>query len=154
MFEKLETLPPDPILGVAVAFREDRSPDKVDLSIGVYKDRSGVTPVMRAVQKAERALIEAQDTKVYLPPSGAPGSARASSRSSWATVRRPQVARRGDPGAGGCGALRLGAELIHRAAPAARVLMSDPTWPNHGPLLSGAGCRPGSIATSTPSRTG
>jgi len=144
MFEKLETLPPDPILGVAVAFREDRSPDKVDLSIGVYKDRSGVTPVMRAVQKAERALIEAQDTKVYLPPSGAPGfresifslvmgDGAAGLRSRAAVIQAP----------GGCGALRLGAELIHRAAPAARVLMSDPTWPNHGPLLSGGGLQAG-----------
>ena len=56
MFENLETLPPDPILGLSVAFREDASPDKVDLSVGVYKDRSGVTPVMAAVQVAERGL--------------------------------------------------------------------------------------------------
>jgi aspartate/tyrosine/aromatic aminotransferase len=142
MFEHLETLPPDPILGLSVAFREDTSPDKVDLSVGVYKDRSGVTPVMEAVQTAERALIEAQLTKVYLPPAGAPGfregiyklvmgGAGKALRARTAVVQAP----------GGCGALRLGAELIHRASPAATVLLSDPTWPNHGPLLSGGGLR-------------
>ena len=73
MFEKLETLPPDPILGLSVAFREDPSPDKVDLSVGVYKNRAGITPVMDAVRAAERELLDAQTTKVYLPPAGSPG---------------------------------------------------------------------------------
>ena len=142
MFDTLETLPPDPILGVAAAFREDASPDKVDLSVGVYKDASGITPVMRAVSKAERALLDAQDTKVYLPPAGAPGfrerifalalgGSAATLRSRSAVIQAP----------GGCGALRLGAELINRAAPGALVLLSDPSWPNHGPLLSGGGLR-------------
>jgi len=73
MFERLETLPPDPILGLSVAFREDPSPDKVDLSVGVYKDRGGTTPVMAAVRQAEIAVIGGQSTKVYLPPAGVPG---------------------------------------------------------------------------------
>jgi aspartate/tyrosine/aromatic aminotransferase len=142
MFEHLETLPPDPILGLSAAFREDASPDKVDLSVGVYKDRSGVTPVMTAVQDAERALIEAQLTKVYLPPAGAPGFREGIYRlvmGASASGLRPRTAVVQAPG--GCGALRLGAELIHRASPAATVMLSDPTWPNHGPLLSGGGLR-------------
>lgn len=138
MFDQLETLPPDPILGLSVAFREDPAPDKVDLSVGVYKDRSGVTPVMAAVQAAERSLIDEQSTKVYLPPAGAPGfreaifslvlgAGAAALRSRAAVIQAP----------GGCGALRLGAELIHRADPGATIHLGDPTWPNHGPLLSG-----------------
>lgn len=155
MFEKLETLPPDPILGLSTAFREDPSADKVDLSVGVYRDRSGVTPVMRAIATAERALVEGQSTKVYLPPAGAPvfreeifrlvlGPEAAQLRERAAVIQAP----------GGCGALRLGGELVERAAPGARIHLSDPTWPNHGPLLSGAGltldrypyCSPGAHA--------
>jgi aspartate aminotransferase len=142
MFEKLETLPPDPILGLSVAYREDPSPDKVDLSVGVYKDRGGITPVMAAVQEAESALIAAQSTKVYLPPAGVPGFREAifslvlgedasRLRSRAGIIQAP----------GGCGALRLGAELVHRAVPAANVCLSDPTWPNHAPLLTGGGLR-------------
>ena len=140
MFENLETLPPDPILGLATAYREDPSPDKVDLSVGVYRNRAGQTPVMEAVLAAERDLIAEQSTKAYLPPAGAPafreeifrlvlGEAAAGLRSRSAVIQAP----------GGCGALRLAAELVHRARPGATVLLGDPTWPNHGPLLTGGG---------------
>ncbi len=40
---------------------------------------------------------------------------------------------------GGCGALRIGAELIRAANAAATVHISDPTWGNHAPLLGGSG---------------
>lgn len=142
MFDALETLPPDPILGMAVAFREDPSPDKVDLSIGVYRDSSGETPVMAAVREAERALVEAQATKSYLPPAGAPGFREAIFRlvlGSLATEFRPRCGVIQTPG--GCGALRVGAELVTRAAPGSTIYVSEPTWPNHGPLLSGGGLR-------------
>jgi aspartate aminotransferase len=142
MFEKLETLPPDPILGLSAAFREDPSPDKVDLSVGVYKDRSGTTPVMAAVREAEAAILAAQSTKVYLPPAGVPGFREgifSLALGEEAASLRPRSAVIQAPG--GCGALRLGAELVHRAAPAATVYLSDPTWPNHAPLLVGGGLR-------------
>jgi aspartate aminotransferase len=42
---------------------------------------------------------------------------------------------------GGCGALRLGAELIRTASPDSVVHVSTPTWANHSPLLSGSGLR-------------
>ena len=43
-----------------------------------------------------------------------------------------------DPG--GCGAVRLGAEVLHAAAPTATVWVSDPTWPVHIPLMVQWGC--------------
>jgi aspartate aminotransferase len=42
---------------------------------------------------------------------------------------------------GGCGALRVGAELIRLAMPEAVVHVSTPTWANHVPLLTGAGIK-------------
>ena len=42
---------------------------------------------------------------------------------------------------GGCGALRVGAELIRVAAADVTVHVSDPTWGNHGPLLGGSGLK-------------
>ena len=61
MFETLEPLAPDSILGVTIAYRRDTSPLKVDLGVGVYRDGSGNTPVPAAVREAERALIGARD---------------------------------------------------------------------------------------------
>jgi aromatic-amino-acid transaminase len=40
---------------------------------------------------------------------------------------------------GGCGALRLGFELLARANPQARVLVGAPTWPNHPPIIRAVG---------------
>jgi aspartate aminotransferase len=40
---------------------------------------------------------------------------------------------------GGSGALRVGAEVIQRARPEAKLWVGVPTWPNHIPLLGGAG---------------
>ena len=46
MFQSLQPLPPDPILGLSAAYRADTNPSKVDLGVGVYKDANGRTPVM------------------------------------------------------------------------------------------------------------
>jgi aromatic-amino-acid transaminase len=40
---------------------------------------------------------------------------------------------------GGCGALRLGFELLALANPKARVLIGTPTWPNHPPIVQAVG---------------
>lgn len=42
---------------------------------------------------------------------------------------------------GGCGALRVAAELIERAKPGANLWVSIPTWANHIPLLGSAGLK-------------
>src|SRR5215218_9083971 len=113
MFDQLDQLPPDPILGVTAAFRRDASPQKVDLGVGVYRDDFGNTPVPVAVRDAERALIAAQITKVYVGPAGnlefnerivdlALGSLAQELHERIATIQT----------VGGCGALRLGAELL------------------------------------------
>ncbi len=70
MFDSLQSLPPDPILGVNAAFRRDESPHKIDLGIGVYRDQAGNTPVPAAVREAERAILAAQTSKTYVGPAG------------------------------------------------------------------------------------
>ena len=72
MFETLEMAPPDAILGLNEAFKKDPNPDKINLSVGVYKDGSGKTPVLATVKEAERRLLDAETTKSYLPMPGDP----------------------------------------------------------------------------------
>jgi aspartate aminotransferase len=140
MFGNLDTLPPDPILGVTAAFRRDTDPNKVDLGVGVYRDEDGNTPLPRAVREAERAMLAGQTTKVYVGPAGnlefnerivqlALGPLAGELKDRTATIQT----------VGGCGALRIGAELVHVAAPDAVVHVSDPTWANHEPLLGSSG---------------
>jgi len=42
---------------------------------------------------------------------------------------------------GGCGALRMGAELLIKSNENSTVWVSDPTWANHYPLLESAGLK-------------
>ena len=66
MFDSLPVLPPDSILGLAAACRADPNPDKVDLTLGVYMDATGLCPVFEAVQQAQQALVSEEQTKVYM----------------------------------------------------------------------------------------
>lgn len=72
MFEHLTAQKPDGILMLMQMYREDPREAKVDLGVGVYKDATGNTPVMRAIKAAEQKLWEVQDTKTYVGLAGAP----------------------------------------------------------------------------------
>jgi aromatic-amino-acid transaminase len=139
LFDRLEEQKSDSLLQLIVLCDADPRPDKIDVGVGVYRDARGGTPILRAVKKAERLLWERQETKAYL---GSQGDAR------FTELIRPIVF--GEAGAaderivglqtpGGCGALRLGADLISKANPKARIFVGQPTWPNHGPLIECAG---------------
>ncbi len=141
MLEYLKSLPTDPVLGLAAEARADSNPQKVDLTLGVYMDDSGLCPVFAAVRSAQQALVEAEQTKVYMPPAGDEafntGIRRLLLGAANPALRDGRVASVQTPG--GCGALRLGAEVVRAASAQARVWVSDPTWPVHIPLLGSVG---------------
>ncbi|KZX56783.1 aromatic amino acid aminotransferase [Halioglobus sp. HI00S01] len=141
MLDKLERLPPDPILGLAAAAREDSHPNKVDLTVGVYKDEHGLCPVFEAVTKAQELLAQEEVTKAYMPPAGSEdfnaGMQRLLLGAGHPALAGGRVSSVQAPG--GCGALRIGAELVYAANPSAKVWVSDPTWPVHIPLLGSVG---------------
>ncbi len=143
MLDKLERLPADTILGLAAACRADPNPDKVDLTLGVYMDEQGLCPVFDAVRQAQQALVAEERTKVYMPPAGDEmfnlGMQRLVLGNDSPALRDKRVGSVQAPG--GCGALRIGAEIIRAAAPDARVWVSDPTWPVHFPLLGSSGLK-------------
>ena len=143
MFERLDRLPPDPILGLMAAFRADNDPRKVDLGVGVYRNDQGDTPVLQAVRKAEQAVLARQGTKSYVAAAGNPGFNQSMERLVFGeehpALKSGRVRTIQAPG--GCGALRLGAELIRTASPESVVHVSTPTWANHIPLLSGCGLK-------------
>src|SRR6202171_4707663 len=141
MFERLERVIPDPILGLMAAFRADPDPRKVDLGVGVYRDDRGETPVLQAVRQAESALLARQSTKTYVGPAGNPGFNEAMERLVLGDEHEARLTARVRTvqAPGGCGALRLGAELIRTASPDSVVHVSTPTWANHAPLLRGSG---------------
>jgi len=134
MFETLKQQPADKILALMQLYKEDPRDTKIDLGVGVYKDATGLTPVMRAIKAAEHQLWETQDSKVYTGLAGDPafGDAMISLVLDGA-VPRANIAAAATPG--GTGACRQAFELIQMANPDARVFVSNPTWPNHISML-------------------
>jgi len=143
VFQELNSLNPDAILGLMLKFRADPSSTKVDLGVGVFRDLSGNTPILECVRRAEQAVLAAQVTKVYVSAAGREefNSAVEALVLGDAHVARRERRARTVQAPGGCGALRVGAELIRAAAPHATVYVSDPTWGNHVPLLGSSGLR-------------
>lgn len=140
MFDTLEAQPADGLLGLIKLFAEDERPFKLDLGVGVYKDEAGRTPIFAAVKAAERRLVEEQDSKAYLGPSGDVrfldllgsvvfGDGWRGQSSRTASIQTP----------GGSGALRIGAELLREVVPSRRIWVGLPTWPNHVPIFNAAG---------------
>ncbi len=134
MFENLQAQPADKILALMQMYKEDPRESKVDLGVGVYKDATGLTPVMRAVKAAEQQIWQSQDTKVYTGLAGDP----AFSDAMVALVLDDAVPRSNVAGVatpGGTGAVRQAFEMIKMAKPDARIFVSNPTWPNHVSIL-------------------
>ena len=134
MFETLKEQPADKILMLMQAYREDPREQKIDLGVGVYKDASGNTPVMRAIKAAEKQLWERETTKTYTGLAGDPVFADAMVDLVLGdAVPRENVAAAATPG--GTGAVRQGFDMIRMANRKARIFVSDPTWPNHLSIL-------------------
>lgn len=141
MFETLTALPPDSILGLSAAFKKDPNPHKIDLGVGVYKDEQGNTPILECVASAQHLLLASETSKVYITPQGNQGFIDGMLRlllgENSSVLNHNRVAAVQAPG--GCGALRILAELLIRIDENTTVWVSDPTWANHMPLLGDAG---------------
>lgn len=141
MFEILNALPPDPILGLMAKYREDTRKHKIDLGVGVFRTEAGTTPVLDCVKRAETWLLENEDSKTYVGPAGDLRFNRLMTELAFGAEHPALLAERVTlmQTPGGCGALRVAAEFIRRVNSRARLWASDPTWANHIPLLGDAG---------------
>lgn len=140
MFDQLKAQPQDKILQLIQMFREDGREGKIDLGVGVYKDATGLTPVMRAVKAAEKKLWEVETTKTYTALAGEPAYNAALSKMILGdAVGFDRVASVSTPG--GTGAIRQALELVKLAAPSATVWLSAPTWPNHPSIVKYLGMK-------------
>ena len=137
----LADLPPvhnDSLIALIGMVDADPRPEKIDVGVGVFRDGAGNTPILKVIKEAEQRLVDTQPTKAYL---GSAGDKK------FAELLRPILLgpHGGDARIvglqtpGGCGALRLGFELLAQANPNARVFVGTPTWPNHPPIIRAVG---------------
>jgi len=138
-FSSLRSQKPDALLALIAMHRADPRGDKIDVGVGVYRDHLNLTPVMRAVKAAETRLVAQQLSKSYLGSDGDIRFTQLLGELVFGTGTAHGDRRFGLQTPGGTGALRVGAALLARAMPDARVWISEPTWPNHAPIFAEAG---------------
>ncbi|MEZ5958900.1 MAG: aromatic amino acid transaminase [Hyphomonadaceae bacterium] len=138
MIETLSPKAPDPLLKIIKMFREDPRTDKIDLGVGVYKDATGTTPVMKAVKDAEALLLATQKTKTYVGQQGDVDFLRLVGQLAFGELSQGFAAIQA---VGGTGALRLGCDLL-RESGAKRILLPAPCWPNHPSIVRAARLEP------------
>ena len=141
LFARVDLAPRDPILGLNEQFQADSNPSKVNLGVGVYTDENGKLPLLACVKEAENLLSESPKPRNYLPIDGIPAYDQAVQAlvfgSGSAALQAGRVVT--VQALGGTGGLKLGADFLKRLNPAARVLISDPSWENHRALFEAAG---------------
>jgi aspartate/tyrosine/aromatic aminotransferase len=140
-FESIKAAPPDAILGITVEFREDPNPKKINLSVGVYQDSTGKTPILESVQRAGQLVMERQKTMSYLPIPGSTAYAKAVQQLMFGAGSEVETSGRAATShtPGGTGGLRVAADFIHQQMPQATVWLTQPTWPNHPQIFAAAG---------------
>ena len=141
MFDAIQAAPPDAILGLTEAFRGDGNPDKVNLTVGVYKDETGATPILESVKVAEARLLEGEASKGYLPIGGLGEFCDLTQALYFGDDHEVVSSKRASTfqTPGGTGALRVAADFIHQNFPSASIWCSTPTWPNHPKVFKAAG---------------
>ena len=141
MFDTLEMAPQDAILGMMEAYYEDPNPKKINLSVGVYQDEQGRTPILDVVREAEKRVLQEESTKTYLTIAGSPDYASAVERLMFGAdheiVGQGRAAISHTPG--GTGALRVAGDFLNNLFPDASIWLSVPTWPNHPNVFTAAG---------------
>ena len=140
MFNDLQPVPTDPILGLMSEYKADTNPKKVDLSVGIYKNEAGDTPVMKAVKIAEKNRLENEKSKAYL---GLAGNVEFNDLMAKLVFGDHEKLNAGHiktaQTPGGTGSLRVAAEFIKRSNPTASIWVTEPTWANHFSIFEAAG---------------
>jgi aromatic-amino-acid transaminase len=133
--------PRDPILGLNEQFNADTNPAKVNLGVGVYFDDQGKLPLLGCVLAAEKAMLDAPKPHAYLPIDGIAAYDAAVKALVFGADSEPVTAGRVATiqALGGTGGLKVGADFLKHVSPAAKVLISDPSWENHRALFTNAG---------------
>lgn len=141
IFSHIEAAPADPILGLSEAFKADPRKDKVNLGVGIYKDETGKTPILKSVKKAEAILLEQESSKSYLGIEGVSlynsGVQKLLFGADNEIIASQRVATAQAPG--GTGSLRVAAEFLMNHGKSQTIWVSNPTWANHKNIFETAG---------------
>ncbi|KAG7194887.1 Aspartate aminotransferase, mitochondrial [Scheffersomyces spartinae] len=146
-WNEIPLAPPDKILGIAEAFKEDSNPKKINLGVGAYRNNEGKPIIFPSVKNAERSLLETEVEKEYTGING--------SKPFQSIVQNFIFNNSNKDAAGakliggnrivtaqtisGTGSLRVIADFLVRFNSAKKIYVPKPTWANHIAVFTDAG---------------
>jgi aspartate aminotransferase len=141
-FENVKLAPPIAVFELTAKYKEDTHPNKVNLSVGAYRDADGqpwVLPVVRTVES--QLAADATLNHEYLPVAGLPAFREASNKLLLGSDSKILLEGRADSiqAHGGTGALRIGMDFLKTVLGLDTIYVSAPTWGNHNGIAKAAG---------------
>ena len=137
-FQSFQEVKPDPILGLAAKYKKDPNPNKINLTIGVYKSEEAQIALFRSVHEAEKLIWDEKLNKGYPPIDGT-----AEFKEELIKLVAPEQDAKHFYIAhtvGATSALRLSGELMKQMG-IENIFFSDLTWPNHPHVFKNAGLK-------------
>jgi len=135
--------PEDPILGITIAYNKDKSPKKINLGVGAYRDDNGKPYILNCVKRAtDRIISDPQENHEYLPIVGDAKFNNAAAQlllgDNAPTIKEKKYTT--IQALSGTGALRVITEFLGRFYKDGKtVFMPNPTWANHIPITKDSG---------------
>ena len=124
LWDSIETVPDDPILGMITKFNEDKFPNKVNISVGADRDENGKPYILKCVKKSIEKFAKDNVNHEYMPMGGDE------------TLAVQSIS--------GSGALEIGQSFLKKFYPYKKIMYySSPTWANHIAICKGTGLEVG-----------
>lgn len=141
-FDTIDTLPEDPIFSLQADFLANPHHKKVNLGIGAYKDATGNSTVLTAVQKAEKLILDNHLNKDYLPIAGEKQFIQETAKLIFGNEETKISAGSifGAQTVGGTAALRVGGEFLAQNKNHT-IYLPNMTWANHRLVFQKAGLK-------------
>eukprot|EP00127_Corallochytrium_limacisporum_P000262 Clim_evm9s9 gene=Clim_evmTU9s9 len=140
VFADVDLAPPDAIFDLARRFKEDKFEQKVNLTVGAYRDDEGKPWVLPTVREAERRVLDQQYNHEYLPIGGDEEFVQAAIRV-WMGEKSELLAQERVAAVqtlSGTGSIRVAAHFLKTFLPGRVVYISNPTWANHWKIFEKA----------------
>ncbi|RZC34172.1 Aminotran 1 2 domain containing protein [Asbolus verrucosus] len=133
---------PDAIFGVTEAYKHDKNPKKMNLSVGTYRDDKGKPYVLPCVRKAEEQLLKMNLDKEYAPIAGIAEFCNRTAELAFGNGS--EIITNGLnatlQGLSATGCLRVGAAFLNSFFPGKKVIyIPNPTWFSHTSIFKHAG---------------
>ena len=140
LWDSIEPVPDDPILGMITKFNEDKFPNKVNISVGAYRDENGKPYTLKCVKKSIQKYVKDNVNHEYIPMGGDETFINYAIRVAYGDDFKYLNRVAACQSISGSGALEIGQCFLKKFYPYEKVMYyTTPTWANHIAICKGTG---------------